>query len=314
VLHETGRLELRAVLPAGVHDVLPVKAMRNSAKVSAFVLCVVAVLAPRPAHGYCRTTTAPIPNGYDPTVNGCITQGTPLAWHQSPVPVGVIQAASSQISLQDATHTEDLAIAAWNQVTCVGGKPSIQLYDDGPIAQVPQPCMSSDSCDPASQDYVVFDDSGWPHDDPANALGLTTVTFGEDDGRIFSAYTEINTATKTIVVQEPPPQGTYDLQGILTHETGHFVGLAHATATTSIMYAYYKPGAIELTSDDEQGLCAIYPPNSDSGGGDPGGCAVRPHRSGGGAPGAIATALVALAMLRRTRSGRDRERRTRRLS
>jgi hypothetical protein len=271
------------------------------AKLSAFALCVAAVLAPRAAHGFCRTTTSGVPSGYDPTVNGCITQGTPLAWQPPRVPIGVVSAASSQIPLSDATHVLDLAISAWNQVACVRGKPDIQLYDDGPIQRVPQPCTSSDSCDPASHDYVVFDDSGWPHDDPANALGLTTVTFGVDDGRIFSAYTEINTATKQIVVQEPPPQGAYDLQGILTHEMGHFLGLAHATSTSSIMYAYYKAGAIELTSDDEQGLCAIYPPASQNNGGDPSGCAIGPHRSGGGAPGAIAAALFALAMVRRTR-------------
>lgn len=275
-------------------------------RTSTFALCVVAslVVAPRAAHGFCRTTTAGVPNGYDPTVNGCITQGTPLAWHQSRVPMGVIQAASSQVSLADATRVEDLALSAWNHVTCVGGPVNIQVYDDGPIAQVPAPCMSSDACDPASHDYLVFDDGGWPYDDPANALGLTTVTFGVDDGRIFSAYTEINSASKTISPQEPAPAGAYDLQAILTHETGHFLGLAHATSTTPIMYAYYKPGAIELTSDDEQGLCTIYPPASQSGGGgeDPSGqCACHAVGSGSGGPGGVAAALVALAVLRRTR-------------
>lgn len=284
-----------------MRGVLPVSAARLNVAACALGLCVAAVFAARPANAYCRTTTSGVPSGYDPTADGCITQGTPLAWQQSSVPIGIVSAASSQISLSDATRVEDLALSAWNHVTCVGGKANIQVSNEGPFAQVPASCTSSDSCDAAGHDYLVFDDSGWPHDDPANALGLTTVTFGVDDGRIFSAYTEINTATKTIVAQEPPPMGAYDLQGILTHETGHFLGLAHAASSTSIMYAYYKQEAIELTADDEQGLCAIYPPSSQSSGGDGGGCAVHPLRSSDDAPGTVAAALVALAMLRRTR-------------
>lgn len=240
-----------------------------------------------------------VPNGYNPADDGCWTDGTPLAWHIARVPIGLISAASSQISLSDATRVEDLAIAAWNHVTCSGQSPSVQVYNDGPIAQVPQSgCTSSASCDPAANDYVVFDDSGWPHDDPTNALGLTTVTFGVDDGRIFAAYTEINSAQHQLSAQEPAPDGTYDLQAILTHETGHFLGLAHATDQNAVMYAYYHQGAIELTPDDEDGLCAIYPP----GGGDPdgsgGGCAVRPAvRENGDASGLSGAVLAAIALV-----------------
>lgn len=276
--------------------------MNRTPQVFAFALCIASVFAPGAAQAYCRTTTSAVPSGYDPSVNGCWTDGTPLWWPQSRVPIGLISAASSQVSLADATQVEHLALSAWNQVTCVGGHANIQVYDDGPIPQVPQACTSSSSCDASSHDYVVFDDSGWPYDDKANALGLTTVTFGVDDGRIFAAYTEINTAEHQIVATEPPPQGTYDLQGILTHETGHFLGLAHATSMSSIMYAYFHPDAIELTSDDEKGLCAIYSPASQSGGsGDGGGCAVRPLGSDSEAPGALAAVLVALAIVRRTR-------------
>ncbi len=295
-----GSCALRMAIGLRRISLLPVSAMpkHRSVIASAFAFCLIALSAARPAHAFCRTTTSQVPSGYDPAANGCWTQGIPLAWPQSRVPMGIISAASSQISLAEARRVEDLALSAWNHVLCSGGPANIQVYDDSPIAQVPQSCTSSEACDPATHDYLVFDDAGWPHDDPTNALGLTTVTFGVDDGRIFAAYTEINTAEHTIAAQEPPPSGTYDLQGILTHETGHFLGLAHATDSRAVMYAYYRQGATQLTTDDENGLCAIYPPQSS---GDPSGCAVRPLRSGRDASGALAAALVALAIVRRTR-------------
>jgi hypothetical protein len=277
------------------------RGIRSSSTVLALLLCVAFVVAARPAQAFCRTTTSQVTPGYNPAVSGCWPEGTPLAWHASRVPIGVISAASSQVSLADATRAEDLAFGAWNDVMCSGGSPSIQAYDDGPIAQAPGGCSSSDKCDPTVYDYVVFDDAGWPHDDPSNALGLTTVTFGVDDGRIFAAYTEINSAQKTLTLQEPPPPGStaYDLQAILTHEAGHFFGLSHATDETAIMYAFYQPGKINLTADDAAGLCSIYPPSSQSGNGG-GGCAVGPLRADD-ALGAVAVAFVGLGMLLRRR-------------
>jgi hypothetical protein len=302
-----------------MHGMLSVRDMRSFG-VLALGLCVAIVVAARPAHAYCRTTTSQVPNGYNPAITGCWPDGKPLAWHGSRVPIGVVSTASSQISFADATRIEELAFGVWNDIVCPGGRPSIQAFDDGPITQVPQSgCSSSAGCDAAVNDYIIFDDAAWPHDDPANALGLTTVTFGVDDGRIFAAYTEINTAQKTIVAQEPAPPGAYDLQSILTHEAGHFFGLAHSTEASAVMYAFYHSGATNLTADDMAGFCAIYPPASQSGGGG-GGCAVGPLRAGhafvgaagggdafvgavggGDALGAVAVALVALGMLVRRR-------------
>ena len=52
-----------------------------------------------------------------------------------------------------------------------------------------------------------------------------------------------------------------DLQSIATHEMGHFLGLDHSPYQDSTMYAAYE-GGIEcrtLHSDDENGVCSIYP-------------------------------------------------------
>ncbi len=220
------------------------------------------------AGAYCRTTTTKPPAGYNPATDGCWTQGVPLKWHASRAPYAVGQGASVQVSLADATRVADQAFAAWNAIRCPG-TPSIQAYDDGPTAFVPDggsDCTTSAGCNPQGRDVIVFDDTEWPHQDPASILALTTVTYGVDDGTIFEAYTEVNTANgMKVTTQEPPAGGARDLQAILTHEAGHFFGIAHATDTRAVMYAYYTPGRTALTSDDTSAFCTIYPPAAPSG-------------------------------------------------
>jgi hypothetical protein len=275
----------------------------------ALALPLAGLLCAPAARAYCRTTTSPVEAGYDPTVHGCWTQGTPLAWHASRVPYGVAAAASVQVSLADATRIADEAFATWNAVSCPDGTPTVQAYDDGPISMVPDAsdCTTSAGCNPQAHDVIVFDDQVWPHDDPANTLALTTVTFGVDDGTIFEAYTEVNsTPSHPLTTQEPPPAGSdaYDLQAILTHEAGHFFGLAHAADDTSIMYAYYKPGKVDLTADDVAGFCAIYPLPAKSSGG----CALSAHPDGnafGAAAMLAGMAILPLVTRRRRRALRQ---------
>lgn len=271
------------------------------------VVCLVAIgvaFTPARADAFCRATTSQMPSGYDPAVSGCWPQGTPLAWPMTRVPYGVATAASRQVSLADATRIAHLAFSAWENAACSGGSPNIEPFDDGPIGSVPEAgdCTVSGTCDPGAHDVIVFDDDKWPYDDSANSIALTTVTYGVDDGRIFEAYTEVNSAEHELTIQEPPPanSGAYDLQAILAHEAGHFLGLAHATDTTSLMYAFYQPGAIDVTADDVSGICTIYPPSKPS----TGGCSATsaPTPSGSSVLGA---ALVALFACRRRRRQND---------
>jgi MYXO-CTERM domain-containing protein len=171
-------------------------------------------------------------------------------------------------------------------------------------------------CDPTFHDpqhVIVFDDTTWPHNDPNSTLALTTVTYGVDTGTIFDADTEVNTAHWTITAQEPPPAGAYSLQAILTHEAGHFLGLAHATTTTPIMYAQYQPDAVTLTQDDVDGVCSIYPPgpansppgNPGSSGNPKSGCACV---AGAAAPGpwSVGAGVALLGLLIAHRARRPR--------
>jgi hypothetical protein len=218
-----------------------------------------------PVWAFCRTSTVHEPVPYDPVSDGCWYQGKPLAWAPGEtIPYSLSAAASSQISLVDATAIAHRAFYAWNSTICPGGVINVAAYDNGPVsAEAAANDCGLVECDPSvhdSQHVIVFDDDGWPHNDPNNTLALTTVTYGVDSGQIFDADIEINSAEHTLSAEEPPPTDAYDLQAILTHEAGHFFGLAHATSAVPIMYAQYKPGARSLTQDDIDGICTIYPP------------------------------------------------------
>src|SRR4030095_4318628 len=56
--------------------------------------------------------------------------------------------------------------------------------------------------------------------------------------------------------------GKYDIQSVLTHEIGHFVGLDHSGLVSSVMVPFAAPGQLEqrtLAYDDIAGVSEIYP-------------------------------------------------------
>ncbi len=201
------------------------------------------------------------PGGYDPTMRGCIAVGTgatgglPLFWPNECVGYSLQRNASQQISLEDAKRVAAAAFASWTSAQCpVGGTPSISVFQYPDV----------DCDDVPSQQHnnaIIFRDNNWPHDDSASAIGYTSITADLDTGEILGADIEINTFGNTIVADPPAPLGEYDLASILTHETGHFLGLAHSADTTAVMYAFYKAGSTTLQPDDINGICSIYDPS-----------------------------------------------------
>jgi MYXO-CTERM domain-containing protein len=290
-------------------DLVRSKTERKRVATWGFCAIVLAAVTSSPgvAWAYCRTTATAAPAGFNPAFadGGCWAEGVPLAWAQaSHIPYSIAASASQQVSLAEATRIAQLSFNSWNHAACAGGRPNVVAYNAGPAsdAQVGSDC-GLNPCDPKVHDpqhLIVFRDDGWPYNDPVNTLALTTVTYGVNSGTIFDADIEINSSSKArpLTTQEPPDPSMVDLQAILTHEAGHFLGLAHATDQTVVMYAYYSPGHIELTPDDIAGVCAIYPqPQS--------GCsssAAPAPSSGSAAAAGVLLSLLAAWRARRRRS------------
>jgi Matrixin len=247
-----------------------VRRFAKSLWVAACSALAIAFLSVR-ADGFCRAVTLPPPAGYDPALSGCFdpqvnpkTDGgvSDLYWKNACVGYSLQRDASKQVTLDQATRIAAQAFAAWSVATCNGGgSPSIAAINEGPVQCSRVEYNSSG----ANQHVIVFRDDGWPYQDPSNTLGLTTLTVNLDTGEIDDADIEINSHDFTFTVDGAPADAggaSYDLLGILTHEAGHFLGLAHSDDKNAVMYAHYSPNAAAITPDDVAGICAIDGPDN----------------------------------------------------
>ena len=209
------------------------------------------------AQAFCRTTTTPIPASYNPR-NGCFTEGLLLFWRNACVSYSLDKKASTQVTSAQFATVMEQAFGTWTSSACDSGPVGIQVSATEPVT-----CNEVRyNQNGPNQNVITFRDEGWPYNDPNNTLGLTTVTFNADTGDIYDADMEINSFGQKLTVDGTVPSNGFDLLSVVTHEAGHFLGLAHATDSQATMYAAYKPGSTSLrtlTPDDIAGLCAIYP-------------------------------------------------------
>jgi MYXO-CTERM domain-containing protein len=237
------------------------------------------LFAGRAAHAYCRTTTCgseKSPDCADPSK--CPSGGAPIYWPQSRVSIGVENGSALRgISAETARDVLSRSINAWTSVDCGGRPPSIAV---APIEIVLGGGSSSRGIrfDAAgdSQNTLHFVDDGWPHE--SSAIALTTVRYGLESGKIVAADIEANSADYLLTVVDSG--GNFDLESVLTHEAGHFFGLAHVNERPPTMFAMYSGGGNidrrTLEDNDRQGICAVYAPNRF---GDDSGCACTVGRA-----------------------------------
>lgn len=220
------------------------------------VLLFVLAWAPA-ASAFCRETTVAI----DPSwpANQCWNQGLPVWWARSCIGYAVQQDASKQVSAGQVQQIMDTAFSTWSGAACTsGGNPSITVDFLGDVA-----CHSVEYNQSAGNaNVVMFDDAKWPYPATASAdtLALTHITYNVDTGELYDADIEVNTAQNKFSIDGT---GTNpDLQAVLTHESGHFLGLAHSPNTGATMYAKYVGTSMRsLGADDVDGICSIYAPD-----------------------------------------------------
>ncbi len=232
---------------------------------SALLTAVVVLAIPSRSSAFCRTTTANVPANLQPSGNDCYpagTEGWMLYWANRCVGWSMQNTPSSKVDIAAATQVVGQAFASWADADCGSGtKPSIAFTNNGTAA-----CTTVGYNDKGANQHVIsFRDSAWPYAGQSNAtLALTTLTYDRRTGEIRDADMEVNTAEMKISTAATPAANAYDLLSIVTHEAGHFIGLAHAVSSTATMFARYSPGQTSirvLSDDDKAGVCEVYRSN-----------------------------------------------------
>lgn len=273
------------------------------------------------ASAYCRTSIDP---NFTPSAATPCDDKLKVSWASRCMGFSVQANASKQADLATAQRITAAAFGEWHGHDCsecgggVSGKPSVTSQDLGSVScdQV----EFNQGKDRGNANVVIFRDGTWPH--AGVALALTTITYRTDTGEIYDGDIEVqsNPTDIKLAVADPVKSTEYDLRSILTHEAGHFYGLAHSTDTTATMYALYRPGQTfmrDLGKDDVCGICEAYPPSRNAAceaapkgglvsecGGDKGcGCAI-PGGDASQAGAWLSTFALALGLVRRARSAR----------
>jgi hypothetical protein len=245
----------------------------------------------------------------------------PLYWKEGCVPITVYVNGfdSSVHSFQMPIDTIAKSVAAaahtWSSdgVSCADGSvPYLEIVPTLSFAKTPAPAAYD------ARNSLIFRTDNWtqsgkPDGKPyaVEALAVTTV-ISRLDGHIVDADMEINAVNKVWMNLDPGVSlpfnhgvggdAIYDIQNALTHEFGHFIGLAHtcfvpsmsnplvddngqirpkddqgkdipdcdsapAAVENTVMFASTDAGSTNkrtLAPDDINGVCGVYPQGRDA--------------------------------------------------
>jgi hypothetical protein len=223
----------------------------------ALALCLSGLaLLPGDARAFCRTTTkTPL------TGNACVTDGIPLRWERQCLTFSVEEPVGLEVTFEDVRDVADRSFQTWGEVTCDGVPIGLSIRQTEQAAQC---AMYQYNSDAPNMNSILFLEDWEGHELPLDAFAVTLVWNIKDTGEIVDADMLLNPSLGKLTICGNAcldGDNDIDLQNVITHEAGHFLGLAHSDVAESTMSSTAPVGEVEkrdLTEDDRLGLCEVY--------------------------------------------------------
>jgi hypothetical protein len=237
---------------------------------AAAVLVMLAAAMPARADAFCRKTTCDEKKS-DCAIDEkrCSTVGEPLRWKQMPLVYRFSARGSGLLVREEARAAIREAFHRWSDTVCSDGRRTSLRFVEGEDLAEDKPLVAKSR---GSEPFgIYFRDLGWPYDGVDETLAQTNQSFGSKSGFIEYADIEVNTGARRFSANDAATG--VDLQAVVTHEVGHYIGLAHSVEPDSIMASGYceldsercdkgKVAARRLAADDISAVCTLFPPDA----------------------------------------------------
>jgi len=263
------------------------------------------------AQAWCQMVSGNIrPSATEPCVLAESHEGIySLAWRRRCTSISVSDAAPPRdFAAEDVRQILQTGFDTWQTADCGGAPTGLSVE----VLTTPNTCTEASHFNNGrNANAVMFVSEGWSSDrghDP-RAYAVTFVWHDPSSGEIYDADIEVNEQRGEYAVcpELGCDDGRIDLPNVITHELGHYFGLAHTPDdVNATMWSMAPPGEIgkrTLAPDDVTGICSMYPPGAlpeacdpTPRGGEDLSCAP-PSSCGCAAPGAGTTSHGALAGL-----------------
>ncbi len=176
-----------------------------------------------------------------------------LFWDDSYFPIPYFVSATTFAGLPNFIPAIDASLNTWRNV----GGTKFDFLAMG--------CSTAVKNENDGINNVVFITRDWPFDSAAIAITRNFYVSGSSSksGMILDSDILLNSVNHSFTTTNEP--GKHDIQNIVTHEAGHFLGLGHEQGPSpdadATMYAVASPNEFKkrtLHADDRAGILAAY--------------------------------------------------------